>query len=68
VLHAHSDTDAIERLFKQNPAARILWAHSDSTAPTVRAMLAKHRNLWCDLAFRSEQGSGRQGSAEWRRS
>ena len=67
VLHAHSDTDAIERLFRQNPAARILWAHSGFDSPdTIRAMLAKHRNLWCDLAFRSEQGAGGQVPAEWR--
>ncbi|MCD6042362.1 MAG: amidohydrolase family protein, partial [Burkholderiales bacterium] len=27
-LHAHSDLDALERLFRQWPQARILWAHS----------------------------------------
>jgi hypothetical protein len=27
MLHAHSDVDAIERLFAQWPQARILWAH-----------------------------------------
>ena len=67
VLHAHSDPDAIERLFRQDPAARILWAHSGFERPeSIRAMLAKHRNLWCDLAFRSEQGAGGQVPAEWR--
>jgi hypothetical protein len=67
VLHAHSDPDAIERIFKQYPAARVLWAHSGfASVDTVRAMLAKHRNLWCDLAFRSEQGSGGKVPAEWR--
>ena len=67
VLHAHSDVDAIERLFKQDPQARILWAHSGfESVDTVRAMLAKHRNLWCDLAFRSEQGSSGKVPAEWR--
>jgi len=68
VLHAHSDPDAIERLFKQDPAARILWAHSGFDSPeTIRMLLAKHRNLWCDLAFRSEQGSGGNVPAEWRK-
>ena len=67
VLHAHSDPDAIERLFKQYPAARILWAHSGfESVETLRTMLAKHRNLWCDLAFRSEQGRGGAVPAEWR--
>jgi len=67
VLHAHSDEDAIERLFRQYPEARILWAHSGFDRPeSVRAMLRKHRNLWCDLAFRSDQGAGGKVPAEWR--
>jgi hypothetical protein len=67
VLHAHSDPDAIERLFRQDPQARILWAHSGFVAPgEVRALLERHRNLWCDLAFRSEQGGGGKVPSEWR--
>lgn len=67
VLHAHSDVDAIERIFRQDPGARVLWAHSGFDRPdTVRAMLKKHRNLWCDLAFRSEHGGGGKVPAEWR--
>ena len=67
VLHAHSDADAIERLFRHDPDARILWAHSGFDAPErVRAMLRKHRTLWCDLAFRTEQGSGGKVPADWR--
>jgi hypothetical protein len=67
VLHAHGDADAIERLFRQDPGARILWAHSGFTdAASVRAMLAKHGSLWCDLAFRSDPGSGGKVAPEWR--
>jgi hypothetical protein len=29
-------------------------------------MLRKHRNLWADLAFRSDHGSGGTVSGEWR--
>jgi len=66
-LHAHSDVDAIERLFKQDPNARILWAHSGFEQPAkLREMLRKHRNLWADLAFRSDHGSGGKVDAEWR--
>jgi hypothetical protein len=66
-LHAHSDVDAIERLFKQDPQARILWAHSGFERPDgVRELLRKHRNLWCDLAFRSDHGSGGKVAPEWR--
>jgi hypothetical protein len=54
-LHSHSDADAVERQFKQDPAARILWAHAGFDAPAnVRTMLRRYPNLWCDLAFRSD--------------
>jgi len=67
VLHAHSDVDALERLFRQDPGARILWAHSGFERPdAVREMLRKHKNLWCDLAFRTEHGAGGRVPAEWR--
>ncbi len=67
VLHAHADADAIERLFVQSPQARILWAHSGFERPeNVAALLRRHKNLWCDLAFRSEQGTGGQVPGEWR--
>jgi hypothetical protein len=67
VLHAHSDVDALERIFRQDPDARVLWAHSGFVAAdAVRAMLARHRNLWCDLAFRSEHGADGKVPPEWR--
>ena len=67
VLHAHSDVDAIERIYVQDPAARILWAHSGFERPdAVRDMLRKHKALWCDLAFRTEHGGGGKIPAEWR--
>ena len=66
-LHAHSDIDAVERLFKQWPQARILWAHSGFERPErVAEMLRKHKNLWCDLAFRTDQASGGKVDAAWR--
>lgn len=67
LLHAHSDVDAIERLFKTWPQARILWAHSGFDRPaTVREMLRKHPQLWCDLAYRTDQASGNKVDAAWR--
>ena len=67
VLHAHSDTDAVERLFKQWPEAKILWAHSGFDRPEkVRETLRRHPNLWADLAFRSDHGSGGKVNPEWR--
>jgi predicted TIM-barrel fold metal-dependent hydrolase len=67
-LHAHSDADAVERLFRQWPQARILWAHAGFERPEkVREMLAQHANLWCDLAFRTDHASGGKVDAKWRR-
>ncbi len=66
-LHSHSDAEAIERQFKQDPQARILWAHAGFDTPErVRELLRQHSQLWCDLAFRSDQASGGQVSSGWR--
>jgi hypothetical protein len=67
MLHAHSDADAIDRLFAQWPQARILWAHAGFERPEkVREMLRKYKNLWADLAFRSDHGTGGKPPPEWR--
>ena len=67
LLHAHSDVDAIDRLFRQWPQARVLWAHSGFDRPEkVREVLRRHPSLWCDLAFRSDQATGNRVDAAWR--
>ncbi len=67
VLHAHSDIDAIERLFRQWPQARILWAHSGFDRPqAVQDMLKRHPNLWSDLAFRGDHATGGKVDPVWR--
>ena len=67
LLHAHSDVDAVERLFKQWPLARVLWAHSGFDPPeAVRAVLRRHPRLWCDLAYRTDHARGDQLDPAWR--
>ena len=67
VLHSHSDAEAIERQFAQWPQARILWAHAGfERPPRVHEMLARHPQLWCDLAFRSEHAPGGRLDDEWK--
>lgn len=67
-LHAHSDADAVDRIFRQNPDARVLWAHSGFAPPEeVTAMLAKYPNLWADLAFRSEHAYDGKIDFQWRK-
>ncbi len=66
-LHLHGDADAVERVIRQDPEARILWAHSGFDRPeNVRAMLEKHPKLWADLAFRTDHASGGKVDAAWR--
>lgn len=66
-LHAHSDADAVERIFRQDPGARVLWAHAGFEQPErVREMLRRHRNLWCDLAFRTDHAPGGKLDPGWR--
>jgi len=66
-LHAHSDAEAVDRLFAQWPEARILWAHSGFEPPArVREVLRRHPRLWCDLAYRSDQASAGRVDAAWR--
>ena len=66
-LHAHSDANAVERIFAQDPKARVLWAHSGFMPPhQVRDILRRYPNLWADLAFRSDQAVDNKVVAEWR--
>lgn len=66
-LHAHGDADAVERQFRQDPGARILWAHAGFDAPErVAEMLRRHPTLWCDLAFRTDHARGGRVEAGWR--
>jgi len=67
LLHAHSDIDPVERLFKLWPQARVLWAHSGFDPPeTVRTLLRRHPRLWCDLACRTDHARGDQLDPSWR--
>ena len=67
VLHAHSDVDAIGRLFRQWPEARVLWAHSGFDRPEgVREMLRRHPRLWSDLAFRGDHATQGKVDPAWR--
>ncbi len=67
LLHAHSDADAIDRIFKTDPEARVLWAHSGFDRPDqVRETLRRHKNLWSDLAYRWDQGNDGVVTPQWR--
>ena len=66
-LHAHSDADAAERLLRQWPEAKILWAHAGFDRPEkVREMLRRYPTLWCDLAFLTSHASNGKVAPGWR--
>src|SRR5438067_13735671 len=65
MLHAHSDADAVERMFRQDPEARILWAHAGyEQPPRVREMLRRYKNLWVELSSRPDIAPKGHVSAE----
>ncbi len=67
MLHAHSDADAIERLFRHDPQARILWAHAGYEAPSrVRDMLRRYQHLWPELSSRDDVTVNRRLMSDWR--
>lgn len=68
-LHAHADDEALEILYRHNPKARIIWAHTGfSTAPAkVEAYLQRYPELWCELSYRYGITEGGKLTAEWRR-
>jgi hypothetical protein len=67
LLHAHSDTDAVERLFRQDPEARIIWAHAGYEKPLrVRELLIRYKNLWAELSSRDDVAPDGRLTTEWR--
>lgn len=68
IMHAHSDAEAVRRLFKQDASIKVIWAHSGFDSPEVVAeMLAAYPNLWSDLAFRSDMGENGGVNPRWKK-
>jgi len=65
-LMAHSDAEAIEKLFAFDPQAKILWAHTGMSEPAARVaqLLERYPQLFGELSYRSGVSGGL--SAEWR--
>lgn len=67
-LHLHGDAEAVRRVFRQDPGATVLWAHSGFSGPEViRPMLKRYKRLWSDLAFRTSHVSGGRVDPEWKK-
>jgi len=66
ILHIHGDAGAVEKLFKQWPQARVIWAHAGFEDPeNVTALLKRHSNLWIDLSHRSDISTWAGLAANW---
>lgn len=69
-LHAHCDEEALLFLFKHNPKAKIIWAHTGfSVAPArVAELLDEHKDaLWGELSYRGGiTGGDGKLTSDWR--
>jgi hypothetical protein len=68
VLHAHSDDEAIEILYRHNAKARVIWAHTGFSLPLARVeeMLGRYPSLRGELSYRSGVADASTLSAEWK--
>jgi hypothetical protein len=69
-LHAHVDDAALEILYRRDPDAMIIWAHTGFSTPPERvaAYLREHPMLICELSYRyGITGDGGTLTPEWRR-
>ena len=68
-LHAHIDDVGLEILYRHNPKARVIWAHTGfSLAPErVTELLGKYPMLWGELSYRGgiTDGQGKL-TPDWR--
>ena len=66
---AHCDEPALLILFRHNPKAKIIWAHTGFSTPPqrVRELLDAYPALWGELSYRSgiTEGGG-ELSPEWK--
>ncbi len=52
-LYAHSDADAVERMFRHDPEITILWAHGGFEPPDIiDRMMRRYPRLWSELSLR----------------
>lgn len=67
-LHAHSDEDAVERLFRHAPGVKIIWAHTgmSTSLDKVEAMFAKYPTLYGELSYRGDLEANGELNPRWR--
>src|SRR5436305_15858 len=66
-LLAHSDDAAVINMLTYNPKAKVIWAHTGFSTPTVlvQQMLEKYSTLNCELSYRDGIAPGGRLADEW---
>jgi hypothetical protein len=67
-LHAHCDEEALEILFRHNPKARVIWAHTGFNTPLERVdeLMQRYPGLRGELSYRWDVAEGGKLSPGWR--
>jgi len=67
-LHAHCDDYVIDRIFKLDPKAKVIWAHTGMSTPPERVdqLFAQYPALHGELSFRAGVTEGDKLSDAWR--
>jgi hypothetical protein len=67
-LHAHCDDYVIDRIFKLNGQAKVIWAHTGMSTPPERVgqLFAQYPALYGELSFRAGVTEGDKLSDAWR--
>lgn len=68
-LHAHADTDAIDRILEHAPDLTVIWAHAGFDVPVARLaeLLARHPKLLIELSYRDDVAPLGTLAQDWRR-
>ena len=67
-LHAHCDEPALDTIFKLNPQAKVIWAHTGFSVATERvaALMTQHAGLMGELSYRNDITEDGKLSKPWR--
>jgi hypothetical protein len=66
-LHAHADASAVAELAALRSDSKVLWAHAGmgATPGTIDDLLARHPNVWVELALRTDVAPGGRLDPSW---
>ncbi len=68
-LHVHGDEAALEHIFRLDPQARAIWAHTGFSVSTERVaeLMRRHAQLYGELSYRNDITAFGRITSGWRR-